>query len=580
MIWPLLVISLILIAVTQLLRKVLRARVVEYETNDVEVSSSGHHFVSLTENDHGRYCSLCENGMQSGMQCDFCGVMVDTRTCLHSLSSTVPCKVVARTTDNDITHHWVRGNLPSCSICMSCEEMCGDGVGLVDYRCALCQATVHADCKYSVGERCNLGPNRDFIIPPNCVTVRRAGTRRKKQLVVESVTVPNGIAASSWKPLFVLVNPRSGGAEGFATLQAFRRYLHPVQVALFSAQVINVDYVSVSTALRWAEASPHINCCVLVAGGDGTISLVLDAIGSLQRQPPVAILPLGTGNDLSRVLGWGSGHSGAVDFSKVCSELRSSNITRLDRWSVDIVHRRRLGVRPKNRHLSMVNYISVGVDACVTYGMQSTRSSIPRAFSSRLLNKLLFFTYGTKDVLEHACADLEKKIELTVDGVVIPLPALEGITVLNIPCWGAGVRPWPDLPDMPQAVSDSKCSYYLLPIEKEEELTSVLNLSFAFSEDIGPEFSRSLFSEKFEVFGVRSSFHIAQMQMGVSQSVPLAQGSSLKLRLFGTAVPMQCDGEAWIQHPGTLHITHLDQATLLANDQTAANDKANSFFYL
>lgn len=70
-------------------------------------SLGGHHFVSLTESDHGRYCSLCENGMQSGMQCDFCGVMVDTRLCLHSLSSTVPCKMVARTTDNDIMHHWV-----------------------------------------------------------------------------------------------------------------------------------------------------------------------------------------------------------------------------------------------------------------------------------------------------------------------------------------------------------------------------------------------------------------------------------------------------------------------------------------
>uniref|UniRef100_F1KVS0 Diacylglycerol kinase n=1 Tax=Ascaris suum TaxID=6253 RepID=F1KVS0_ASCSU len=533
MIWPLIVISLLLIAVTQLLRRILRPRVVEYETNDVEVSSSGHHFVSLTESDHGRYCSLCENGMQSGMQCDFCGVMVDTRLCLHSLSSTVPCKMVARTTDNDIMHHWVRGNLPSGSVCISCEEMCGDGVGLVDYRCALCQATVHADCKYSVGERCNLGANRDFIIPPNYVTIRQAGTRRKKQLVVESMTLPSGITASSWRPLFVLVNPRSGGAEGFATLQAFRRYLHPVQV-------INIDYVSVNTALRWIETNPQINCYVLVAGGDGTISLVLDAMRSLQRQPPVAILPLGTGNDLSRVLGWGSGHSGSIEFSKICSELRNSTVIRLDRWSVDIVHRRRLGVRPKNKHISMVNYISVGVDACVTYGMQSTRSSIPRAFSSRLLNKLLFFTYGTKDVLEHACADLEKKVELIVDGTIIELPPLEGITILNIPCWGAGVRPWPDLPDMPQSTDD----------------------------------------KKFEVFGVRSSFHIAQMQMGVSQSIPLAQGRSLKLRIFGSALPMQCDGEAWMQHPGTLNILHLDQASLLWNDHTTAKEKSNSFFYL
>lgn len=41
---------------------------------------------------------------------------------------------------------------------------------------------------------------------------------------------------------------------------------------------------------------------------------------------------------------------------------------KLDRWTVDIIHKRQLGIRAKNKRLSMVNYVSVGVDACVTYG--------------------------------------------------------------------------------------------------------------------------------------------------------------------------------------------------------------------
>ncbi|EFO21873.1 hypothetical protein LOAG_06609 [Loa loa] len=77
--------------------------------------------------------------------------------------------------------------------------------------------------------------------------------------------------------------------------------------------------------------------------------------------------------------------------------------------------------------------------------------------SSRFLNKILFFNFGKKGtqgllfsitsylagsllqiVLEHACANLDRKIGLTVDGIVIPLPPMEGLIVLNIPFWGAG----------------------------------------------------------------------------------------------------------------------------------------------
>jgi diacylglycerol kinase (ATP) len=46
-----------------------------------------------------------------------------------------------------------------------------------------------------------------------------------------------------------------------------------------------------------------------VAGGDGTVGWVLGSLTELHRQgrepvPPVAVIPLGTGNDLSRSFGW------------------------------------------------------------------------------------------------------------------------------------------------------------------------------------------------------------------------------------------------------------------------------------
>lgn len=50
---------------------------------------------------------------------------------------------------------------------------------------------------------------------------------------------------------------------------------------------------------------------ILACGGDGTIAWVLSVIAALKLDPtpPVAIMPMGTGNDLSRTLGWGPAFS-------------------------------------------------------------------------------------------------------------------------------------------------------------------------------------------------------------------------------------------------------------------------------
>ena len=46
----------------------------------------------------------------------------------------------------------------------------------------------------------------------------------------------------------------------------------------------------------------------MAAGGDGTVAWLLKTIKELKLQPPplLAVMPLGTGNDLSLSFGWGN----------------------------------------------------------------------------------------------------------------------------------------------------------------------------------------------------------------------------------------------------------------------------------
>lgn len=61
----------------------------------------------------------------------------------------------------------------------------------------------------------------------------------------------------------------------------------------------------VSFRLELYKKVPNLR--ILACGGDGTVGWILSEIDSLgiKPPPPVAIMPLGTGNDLSRTLNWG-----------------------------------------------------------------------------------------------------------------------------------------------------------------------------------------------------------------------------------------------------------------------------------
>lgn len=103
------------------------------------------------------------------------------------------------------------------------------------------------------------------------------------------------------------------------------------------------------------------NFRVLVCGGDGTVAWVLDVIEqfNFESPPPVSILPLGTGNDLSRVLQWGGGFS-KVDgpgLSNSLHEVNHAAVTMVDRWKVNIKEENLSDNSDRLRSKFMMNYL-------------------------------------------------------------------------------------------------------------------------------------------------------------------------------------------------------------------------------
>lgn len=138
----------------------------------------------------------------------------------------------------------------------------------------------------------------------------------------------------------------------------------------------------------------------------GWVLQCLDNVGqdSECQSPPCGIVPLGTGNDLARVLRWGPGYTGQEDPITVLKDVIEAEEIILDRWTV-MIHTGE-GGRPATLEqlpmalvwdrqgnpgnigddtlvLVMNNYFGVGIDADLCLGFHNAREENPERFNSR-----------------------------------------------------------------------------------------------------------------------------------------------------------------------------------------------------
>uniref|UniRef100_A0A9J8DM21 Diacylglycerol kinase n=1 Tax=Cyprinus carpio carpio TaxID=630221 RepID=A0A9J8DM21_CYPCA len=273
------------------------------------------------------YCNVCREALSGvtshGLSCEVCKFKAHkrcavraTNNCKWTTLASIGKDILEDEDGISMPHQWLEGNLPVSAKCTVCDKTCGSVLRLQDCRCLWCKAMVHAGCKDQLSPKCPLGQCKVSVIPPTALNSIDSDGFWK-------ATCP----PTCTSPLLVFVNSKSGDNQGVKFLRRFKQLLNP-------AQVFDLMNGGPHLGLRLFQKFDTFR--ILVCGGDGSVGWVLSEIDTLtlHKQCQLGVLPLGTGNDLARVLGWGSACDDDTQLPQILEKLERASTKMLDRWSI------------------------------------------------------------------------------------------------------------------------------------------------------------------------------------------------------------------------------------------------------
>jgi YegS/Rv2252/BmrU family lipid kinase len=227
------------------------------------------------------------------------------------------------------------------------------------------------------------------------------------------------------KKLLLLTNPLSGKREG-----------QKIKGKLFSIlknHLPSKEYDIVATEPDSKDQLSHI--CpdyekVIAAGGDGTISNIIQAMTGLGWKQKIGIIPLGTGNDLARSLGiLETAETGGLE-SLIKIILKGKT--------------KQLDILEVNNKYICVNYFGLGNDAAILNDFNAFRTNESnRLIFKYSLGKAVYVFVGVKrlnykipagTILSCNRADSEQ-IQINFDS------SIRAILISNISSYGGGAIP-------------------------------------------------------------------------------------------------------------------------------------------
>ncbi|XP_029967155.1 diacylglycerol kinase eta isoform X2 [Salarias fasciatus] len=299
-----------------------------YETAQFNVEHfSGMHNWYACSHARPTFCNVCKDSLSGvtshGLSCEVCKFKAHkrcavraTNNCKWTTLASIGKDIIEDEDGVAMPHQWLEGNLPVSAKCAVCDKTCGSVLRLQDWRCLWCKAMVHTACMDLYPRKCPLGQCKVSIIPPTALNSIDSDGFWK-------ATCPPSCAS----PLLVFVNSKSGDNQGVKFLRRFKQLLNPAQV---------FDLVNGGPHLGLRLFQKFDNFRILVCGGDGSVGWVLSEIDklNLHKQCQLGVLPLGTGNDLARVLGWGPSCDDDTQLPQILEKLERASTKMLDRWSI------------------------------------------------------------------------------------------------------------------------------------------------------------------------------------------------------------------------------------------------------
>eukprot|EP00163_Fabomonas_tropica_P015266 TRINITY_DN2790_c0_g1_i1.p1 TRINITY_DN2790_c0_g1~~TRINITY_DN2790_c0_g1_i1.p1 ORF type:complete len:321 (-),score=47.89 TRINITY_DN2790_c0_g1_i1:531-1493(-) len=280
---------------------------------------------------------------------------------------------------------------------------------------------------------------------------------------------------------------------------------------------------------------------ILVCGGDGTAGWVLSVASGLEWSrgfPNVAVLPIGTGNDLARTLGWGGGYSGEK-IQPILLDVDKGHAVDFDRWNVAVRQRNPSSQEMEEvRNDHLINYFSLGFDASTALSFHLKREAKPHLFTSRFINKAWYTMFGMKEIF--TAKKLRGHVEIEVDGRPLPCPpGIKSLAILNIHSFAGGTDPW----GAKKKKQDPKWN----PASHGDGTLELVGLN-------GPI-----------KVGWMTTCHM--MGNNILNGKRIAQGRTFKFTIT-RPFAVQVDGEPWLQEPCEIEITWLNRVNMTAKTVT------------